>query len=76
MSTDAAFTLKSEFAHVSVSVDETGQGPRLVLRDHRGGRERYLDPLELECLTRADTALLDRYLPYEDGDEDVATWGP
>jgi hypothetical protein len=61
-------TLKSEFAHVTVAIDDDGQGPRLRVRDHRGGRERLLDPLELECLTRADTTQLDRYLPYEDRD--------
>jgi hypothetical protein len=65
-------TLKSEFAHVTIAVDDCGQGPRLRLRDHRGGRERFLDPLELECLTRAGTEELDRYLPYEDRE---AGWG-
>jgi len=76
MKADEALVLKSEFAHVSVSLNESGKGPRLLVRDHLSGRVRYVDPLELECFTRADTALLDRYLPYEHDDLDDPTWGP
>lgn len=53
----------NEFAAVSVRVDTTANGPRLRLEDHRGGRVRYLDPLQLEALVWADDdrlrALLD-----------------
>ena len=42
--------LKSEFAHVSVELDETANGPRLKVEDLRTGRVGYLDPLELESL--------------------------
>lgn len=71
MEASEPLTVKSEFAHVSVSVDESGNDARLVLRDHRGGTVRYVDALELECFTRAQTGLLDRYLPYERDDPDV-----
>jgi hypothetical protein len=40
----------SEFAHVSVSIDEEGNSPRLRLEDLRTGRVRFLDALELETL--------------------------
>lgn len=40
----------SEFAEVSVSIDATGNGPRLKLEDRRAGRVRFLDALELETI--------------------------
>ena len=40
----------SEFAAVSVRVDEGANGPRLRLEDLRGGKVRYLDALELETI--------------------------
>jgi hypothetical protein len=40
----------SEFAAVSVRVDDTANGPRLRLEDLRGGKVRYLDALELETI--------------------------
>jgi hypothetical protein len=40
----------SEFARVSVSMDEDGNGDRLRLEDLRTGRTRYLDALELETI--------------------------
>lgn len=43
----------NEFAAVSVTVDDSANGPRLRLEDHRGERVRYLDPLQLEALVWA-----------------------
>jgi len=43
--------LTSEFAAVAVSRDDSGNGPRLLIRDLRTGRETLLDPLELAALT-------------------------
>jgi hypothetical protein len=40
----------SEFAQVSVNVDDEGNSPRLRLEDLRTGRVRYLDALELETI--------------------------
>jgi hypothetical protein len=40
----------SEFARVSVSVDDDGNGDRLRLEDLRTGRTRFLDALELETI--------------------------
>ena len=40
----------SEFAAVSVRIDDTANGPRLRLEDLRGGKVRYLDALELETI--------------------------
>ena len=45
--------LRNEFAQVEVELDETGNGPRLRIRDLRSGRVGYLDPLELEYLAWA-----------------------
>jgi hypothetical protein len=40
----------SEFAAVSVRLDDTANGVRLRLEDLRGGKVRYLDALELETI--------------------------
>jgi hypothetical protein len=40
----------SEFAAVSLSIDESGNGPRLRIEDLRTGQVGYLDALELETL--------------------------
>jgi hypothetical protein len=40
----------SEFAQVSVNIDDEGNSPRLRLEDLRTGRVRYLDALELETI--------------------------
>jgi hypothetical protein len=46
--------LRNEFATVEVSLDETANGPRLLVRDLETGREALLDALEVESLTRMD----------------------
>ena len=43
---------RNEFAMVEVSRHETGSGPRLHIRDLATGAEVFLDPVELESLTR------------------------
>ena len=43
--------LESEFAAVSIRVDDDGNGPRLRITDLRTGQVGYLDPLELETLS-------------------------
>lgn len=40
----------NEFASVALSVDHSGNSPRLRLEDLRTGRVGYLDALELETL--------------------------
>lgn len=42
--------LKSEFGHVRVELDESGNGARLMIQDMRTGKVAYFDPLELETL--------------------------
>ncbi len=42
--------LKSEFAHVRVTIDSSGNGPRLKIEDIKTGQAMFLDPLELETL--------------------------
>ena len=42
--------VESEFAQVSVKVDDEANSPRLRLEDLRTGRVRYLDALELETI--------------------------
>jgi hypothetical protein len=42
--------VESEFAQVSVNVDDEGNSPRLRLQDLRTGRVRVLDALELETI--------------------------
>jgi hypothetical protein len=50
--------LRSEFAHVRVELDESANGPRLMIEDLKTGQRVYLDPLELESLAWADHAEL------------------
>ena len=46
----SAGVVASEFAAVSVRLDDTANGVRLRLEDLRGGKVRYLDALELETI--------------------------
>lgn len=46
--------LQSEFAMVEVRTDHSANGVRLHIKDLGSGTEIYLDPLELEALTRVD----------------------
>jgi hypothetical protein len=43
--------LKSEFAVVRVSLDNSGNGPRLRICDEQSGSEILLDPLELSVFS-------------------------
>ena len=45
-----ALQLNSEFAAVEVERDDSGNGPRLLIRDLRSGQCVFLDPLELSAL--------------------------
>jgi hypothetical protein len=45
---------QSEFAMVMVGRDESANGARLFIKDMATGNCIYLDPLELEALTRLD----------------------
>lgn len=47
---DAVPVIGSEFAEISVSIDERGNAARLRLEDLRTGRVRFLDALELETI--------------------------
>jgi hypothetical protein len=62
--------LSSEFAAVEIERDDSGNGPRLLIRDLCSGKCMYLDPLELWALAWArhedlipllDLARLDRH---------------
>jgi hypothetical protein len=44
--------LRNEFATVEILLDETANGPRLLVRDLETGRQVHLDALEVESLTR------------------------
>lgn len=46
--------IRNEFALVRISMDESANGMRLLIEDMATGNFIYLDPLELEALTRAD----------------------
>ena len=56
-----SWVLRNEFAQVMLARDDGSNGPRLMIRDLHTGREVFLDPLELEALTR---------IPHES----YATW--
>lgn len=46
------FIVQSEFAMVEVRLDDSANGSRLHIKDLGSDDEIYLDPLELEALTR------------------------
>lgn len=52
----------SEFAEVDVTVDNSANGLRLRLEDHRTGRVRFLDALELETIIWLPAGHLQRLL--------------
>jgi len=56
--------LRNEYASIKIVVDRSGNGPRVKIIDLLNGDERYLDPLQLECLVRMDFEFFDKYLPY------------
>lgn len=62
-------TLVNEFAAVRVSLDTTGNGPRLLVQDIETDDEIFLSPLELACLclaTPEDRLQWMRVGPYRD----------
>ena len=63
--------LRSEYANVRVELDETGNGPRLLIRDERRGKEIYLDPLELQTLAWCEH---DDLAPFLDPNRWVDEW--
>ena len=66
--------LRSEFAHIRVELDESGNGPRLMVKDEKSQRLIYLDPLELASLACCDhkalAPILDPALVTGELDED------
>ncbi|MEK4921311.1 hypothetical protein MKX78_05225 [Cytobacillus sp. FSL R5-0569] len=56
--------IKNEFATVEVYIENSANGPRLCITDVLRERTVYLDPLQVECLTRLDLTYLENYLPY------------
>lgn len=54
--------IRNEFAHVSIDLDLSANGPRLRVQDLRGGKEMFLDPLELEALAWATHGDLEEIL--------------
>ena len=67
--------LQSEFAMVEIRYDHSANGVRLHIRDLASDNEIFLDPLELEALTRVDhdffvplvaPATRDRPIPADD----------
>ncbi|WP_394237230.1 hypothetical protein [Niallia oryzisoli] len=62
--TSEKLTLQNEFATVQVYVEYSANGPRLCIADAIRESVVYLDPLQVECLTRMDLSDLEKYLPY------------
>lgn len=54
MNEEKEVTVISEFGHISVGVDRSANGPRLLLTDVHTGKTAYFDPLELESLVWCD----------------------
>ncbi len=48
--------LTSEFAAVALSIDRSGNGPRLRIEDLTTGHVGFLDAIELEALARLPEA--------------------
>jgi hypothetical protein len=69
----------NEFAEVSVTVDRSGNGPRLRLEDLRTGRVRYLDALELETIVWLPEGHMRQLLDpsadrWKEKEEDAERW--
>jgi hypothetical protein len=64
---------RNEFAMVEVTRYETETGPRLCIRDLSSGNEIFLDPVELEGLTRLRHA---DFAPLVDPSERVSAPEP
>jgi hypothetical protein len=56
--------LKNEYASLELTIDYNANGLRLKIIDLLSGKVCYFDPLQIECLLRMDSELLDAYLPY------------
>ena len=54
--------MANEFAAVAISIDVTGNGPRLKIVNRQNGRAILLDPLELASLTWLDHGSLGPFL--------------
>ncbi len=80
MGEEEQIVIVSEFGNVSVGVDRSANGPRLMLRDNRSGKASYFDPLELESLVWCEHEQLAEILDpsrtrwpseiHENGDDD------
>ena len=55
-SLNASVALSNEFASVTVGMDYSGRGPRLLVTDAESGDRVFLDPLQLAALCRATAA--------------------
>lgn len=53
MDGESGLFLRNEFAAALVTLDHSGNGPRLKIEDGRSGNATYLDPLELSALVTA-----------------------
>lgn len=54
---------RSEFALVRLSKDVSANGERLLIEDMGSGNCIYLDPLELEALTRINHDVIRPFVP-------------
>ncbi|HXG36405.1 MAG TPA: hypothetical protein VNL15_05500 [Dehalococcoidia bacterium] len=68
--------LGNEFAWVKVEKDEKGLSPRLRIENMRSGTVGYLDPLELEILSRLRHEDLKPLMDpgFEGWDKDGGLW--
>lgn len=55
--------LRNEFALVRIRKDVSANGERLLIEDMNTGNMIFLDPLELEALTRANHDLIRPLVP-------------
>ena len=60
---DQGELFRSEFALVRVRRDMSANGERLLIEDMSTGNSIYLDPLELEALTRANHDMIRPLVP-------------
>lgn len=58
-SDERSLTLANEYASVRLTLDESGNGPRIRVRTNRDAREIFLDPVAFDLLCHADFAIFD-----------------
>ncbi|GEM_PF-5320317 len=54
-----SITLANEYASIRLTLDKSGNGPRVRVTTNRDSREIFLDPVAFDLLCHADSTIFD-----------------